>query len=318
MDKNITPQGLSKALEALQNLAKSEGAVAHKDSAMKGESGATQLFHTASNSDPGLFAGVKNEEVPSHGDVDVAPNGTDLVARAQISKSIYSKLSKNLPLSKAELDFVAKGNLIPMKGEEDSKKGGYGKDDEDMDKAMDEEDHEDEKEDKKLVREMVKPGAMKKSFSELADEYPELSKGIEATDILRDLTDAISKGFDYSQESIVKSLSNQINKHMSRQADFQKSLAESLAAFGEVLAAQAQRLDQIESAPVRAPKSQQFAVVEKSFANDAPISAASAASVVADMVVKGLARPDEVVQIESTKVVTPDLQRRIAQFRNGH
>lgn len=306
MDKNITPQGLAKALEALQNLAKSEGAVAHKDSAMTKESGATQLFHTPSNSDPGVFAGVRNDSVEGNGDVDVAPNGTDLVARAQISKSIYSKLSKNLPLSKAEMDFVAKGNLIPMKADKDK--------DDDMEKA---EDHDDEEEDKKMLRDMVKPGAMKKSFAELKDEYPELAKGIDATDILRDLTDAISKGFDHSEQSIVNRVTSQLSKSFSKQADFQKSLAESLAAFSEVLTAHAQRIDQIESTPVRAPKSQQVAVMEKSFGGNEPISSANAASTLEEMVRKGLASSDDVVRVESTKQVSPDLQRRIQEFRSG-
>lgn len=304
MDKNITPQGLAKALEAMQSLAKSD-AVAHKDSPMTGESGATQLFHTPSNSDPGVFAGVKNSPVPSNGDVDVAPNGTDLVARVQISKSIYAKISKGIELTKAEVDFIEKGNLIPMKGD---------------DKKADDEKHDDEKEDKKLVRDMVKPGSMKKSFEELKSEYPELNKGIDATDILKDLTDAISKGFDYSEESIVSRVSSQLQKSFSKQAEFQKSLTESLVAFSEALTAYSQRLDQLETKPAHAPRSQ-VSVMEKSFGGSvdtgAPLTSAVAAGYLADMVEKGLASTDEVVRVESTKEVTPDLQRRIEKFRNG-
>ncbi len=309
MAEKVNVADFKQVLANLQDIAKSN-APSLKVPAMAGESGATQVFHTPSDSDPGEFAGTKNEEVPGNGDHDpVDANGTDLIIRAKISKSIYAKLAKGQGLTAAQLDFVAKGMMIA-------------KDEKEIEKA-----HDDEAEDKQLFGAMMKKEAKKdekkdeakKSFNEAAAGYDSIREGFEVSDVLKDLAKAISEGFDGSEEKIVGRVVKSLGSKINEQGEFNKSLAQALSNLGEVMVAHAQRLDQVEAAPTRGPKSTRVVPLEKSFGASAdqgsPLSIVDVTNTLSDMVVKGLARPEEVVHVDTTKRASDEIIKRVQDFR---
>ena len=68
-EKTANADAISKALQDLAELSKghsSRGTVTTKVEAMSGESGASQLHHTANNSNSGGWAGSKESPVPEN------------------------------------------------------------------------------------------------------------------------------------------------------------------------------------------------------------------------------------------------------------
>lgn len=362
MTRKIETGDLHKALSALQDIAKghSSGSTATtKVESMVSESGSTQLFHTASNSDPGGWAGSSWR---GEGWEDmIEANGTDLGAVRRLGKSIargiMTKLNKGLPLSARETAFVSKGGMNfldkmkaakadkaekAMDKDEDEEKS-YAKamkadmekavdedeDEDEVEKAMDEDedDHPDVAEDKKLVREMVKPGAMKKAKAEVskslldhAVENPAVQQGFEVAEFLAGWAQVMHKSLQSAEARIADRILTAIARSEAETGEVSKSMAGALASLGEVLAAQQQRLDQIEAGPARAPKSQM--TVQKSGVVPSPVDGGGStlenmnksqiAERLLDLVKKSEATPQDVLKFDASGILSPDLARKIA------
>lgn len=333
MTKSIETGDLSKALTALQDLAKghsSRGTNTTAVETMVGVSGSTQLFHTAANSDPGGWAGSTWR---GEGWEDsISENGTDMGAPKALAKSIakqvMAKLEKGQPLSARETNFVAKGGLNFLKDKEDADKAFPPKDDDD-DKDVSKGGHPDAAEDKKQIESMVKPSAMKgkdvsKSLLDHASENDEVRKGFEVAQFLSGWAEVMHKSQQSSEARIVATVTDRLLTALARNhsetSEVNKSMADALASMGAVLTAHAQRLEQMEGTPARAPKSvgsisKSGVVPSPSENNPAGIegmSKSQVAGILLDMVKKSEASAQDVLKYDATGHMSSDLARRVA------
>lgn len=297
---------LEKSLADLKNIAKghaSGGTATTKVEAMSGVGGASQVFHTPSNSDPGSWAGSRGEMVPEDGATDsVSTNGTDYAAGMR--KSILAKLHKGHTLTAEEVDFVSKGGMAPPFGKkdeddkDDAKKGAGVVSPTDIAAKA----HDDEEDDKKLVNRMVKDDA-KKSLSDVASEIPSVQRGLEVSEFLAGFAEAVNKSLRNLEERVVGRVLGAMSSESSSTGEFQKSLAEAVYNLGQAVTLQAQRIEQVETAPARGPKSTQVAVMEKSFGGSPEGDSLSKAQVLdglGEMLTKGQVSPMSIIKFEST------------------
>lgn len=312
-DEKVVPQeAISKALESLQNLAKghTSGQTANtKVESMRdagagagSSAGATQVFHTPSNSDPGSWAGSVARDVPEDGATDaIDANGTDYNGGAQMVKSILQKLAKGQTLTAEEYALI-KGKFGKDEDEDEDEgkveKAQYSKDDGDDDEA-------------------------KKSLSDHAQAHEEVRKGLEMSSFLGGWVDTQSEALRSTESRMVSSINKSLRDLGERSEAFNAELAKSVAALAEVMSLQAQRIEQLESTPARGPKSMQgVQPVEKSF-NGQPggdgeqLTKSQVLDTLVDMVEKGNISATEVVRFESTKQLTPELEQRVLAHRNG-
>lgn len=340
-DKRVESEDIVKALSTLQDLAKghsSGGTSTTKVESMVGESGASQVFHTPSNSDPGGWAGSSWRGEGWEDSIEA--NGTDLngvkALGKSIAESIMAKLSKGMPLSARETNFVAKGGLnlalskalppdSPVGKAKDAKAdkvkaaaGKADKDDEDEDKG-----HEDEEDDKFLVRNMVKKDSLKgdkadveKSLMDHAAENPAVQQGFEVAEFLAGWATVMHKSLESMEERVVARILSSVNATAAEASNVSKSMAGALASLGEVLTAQQQRIDQVESAPARAPKSLQKSGVAPSpldgVASVENMSKSQVTERLLDLVKKSEASAQDVLKFDSSGILSPELARKIA------
>jgi len=312
-EKTVTALDLKKALDGLQELSKghaSRGTAATQVETMSGVSGSPQIFHTASNSNPGSWAGSTESMVPDNGASDsIDANGTDYHAR--MTKSIMDKLSSGVALTKSEYDFVNKGQLTMVPGDK-AEKGlppfkKDGDEDED-DKGKDDKGKDDKK-------------PFGKSLAALAAESDELNKGFEISSFLSDFVETISKALDNQEKRILQAQRADLVAFAQEQGGFQKSLAGSLGALGAWVAQSTQRLDQVEQTPARGPKSQVSSYVEKSFAgapaSEEQLSKSQVAAELVGMVHDKQIPADSVIKFELSNDISPELMGRVHARRNG-
>lgn len=312
-EKQIDSGDLAKALSALQDLAKghgSKGSPSTKVESMVGESGPSQVFHT-SNSDVSSWAGSTWRGEGWEDSINA--NGTDLDSVRKLGKSIaqgiMSKLNKGQELTARELGFVKKGGLNFLKQDEDKDdkaEKAFPPKPEEVEKAG----HSDEEDDKKLVRQMVKPDAVK-SFADHAAEHETVSKGFEVSEFLAGFAQVMHKSLTSMEARITDRVISAINATSQEAGEVQKSMAVAVASLGDVLAAQAQRIDQVETAPARAPKS---AFMEKSQANETGAQELSKAQVtekLIELVQKSQATAQDVLKFDATGEISPELHRKV-------
>ena len=313
-DKKVEQETVAKAISALRELSKghSSGPTnATKVETMVGESGSTQIFHTASNSDPKSWAG--STWTAEQWDDFISSNGTDLESVRKMAKSIVDKLAKGQALTANELGFVTKGGLNFLKKDDEDKekaeKAFPPKKEEEVEKG-----HSDEAEDKKLVKEMVKPGAMNKSFGDLASEEPAVRQGFEVSEFLAGFGAVMGK----SLAAMEARLMNAIASEARESTDMSKSLAEALANLGDVLSAHAQRLEQIEVAPARAPKSlTKGGDVAPRAEGGESLTKSQVEELMVDMVQKGLIDKRDVLKFNHTGEMTPETAAKVTKYRRG-
>lgn len=262
-----------KSLERLQSMAKS------------------QLHHTASDSNPGVWPGGAQEDLDEHGgDTHIDDNGTDYDG---VRKSLADKIRKSEPLTPAEVAIADNANPLPaiqaklakgqaltaaeawaLNGGFDASTGSYiskastkpspaGKSGEDDDANSVPESNAGGKESE------IEQDA-KKSFDGAVSKSLELQKGLELSPFLYELTNAIGAALGGAEERVVKSLANTIGALAQRvesieksqatttaaQDEFNKSLAEAVVGIGETVGATADATAQQAQLPVGAPKSQ--------------------------------------------------------------
>lgn len=310
-EKRIPQEDLAKALQTLQDLAKghgSGGTATTKVETMVGESGSPQLFHTPSDSDPGGWAGSSWR---GEGWEDsISSNGTDMGSVSKLGKSIaegiMAKLSKGQELSARELGFVSKGGLNFLKKDDDK--------DDDKDKKV-EKAHGDEKDDKKLVKEMVKPDAMKsdvqKSFLDHAAETPGVNQGLEVSEFLAGFAQVMYKSLAGMEQRITDRVLTAVASSSAEQSSVQKSMAEAVASLGEVLSIHGQRIEQVESAPARGPKS---TVVEKSMAGGDEATTLTKGQIndrLFDLLQKSQVTQNDVLKFDASGEMSPEVARKV-------
>ena len=326
MTDKIETGDLSKALAALQDLAKghsSGGTATTKVETMVGESGSTQLFHTSSNSDPGGWAGSSWRGEGWEDSIE--SNGTDMGAVRKLGKSIATdimgKITKGVALSAREANFVSKGgmNFLNDDRKEEASKAFPPKKDEDVEKA-----HPDAEEDAKQIKDMVKPSAMKgdvkKSLLDHASENAAVQNGFEVAEFLAGWAQVMHKSLQSSEARIVSQVTDRvltaIAKSDAEQGVVSKSMAGALASLGEVLAAQAQRIDQVEAGAARGAKS----ALSKSVGaplDGAPVgienmSKSQVTEKLLDLVKKSEASAQDVLKYDASGVISPELARKVA------
>lgn len=318
-DKKIDQEDLTKALAALQDIAKghsSGGTATTKVESMVGESGSSQLFHTASNSDPGGWAGSSWRGEGWEDSID--SNGTDLNSvkklAKSIAKSIAAKLAKGESLSPREANFVVKGGMNFMAEKDDDKD-----DEKKVEKA-----HPDAAEDKKQIESMVKPGALnksdvEKSLMDHARENASVSQGFEVAEFLSGWAQVMHKSLSSMEARITDKVLTAVAASHAEQATVSKSMAGALAGLGEVLSVQSQRINQIEEAPARGAKS--TTTISKSGVVPSPADAptgiesmnkSQVLSKLFDLVKKSEATAQDVVKYDSTGFLSDDLAYKIA------
>jgi len=324
-DRKHTEETISKALAMLQDLSKghqSRGTASTAVESMSGQGGSTQIFHTSSNSDPGGWAGSTGRDVPENGATDsIEADGTDLKGvSGGLMKSIMEKVEKGLALTAAEA-YVLK-SVISKAGKP------FGEDDEDEDDEDDDkkgkkkkppfmkkaQDEDDEEADKKVS----------KGLADHASSNDQVQKGLEMSPFLAGWAQVQADAASSSEARIVSRLSKSLMEIDSGNAMFQAELAKSVAALAEVLVAQAQRVESLETSPARGPRSTQVQPIEKSFGaggppqtNNEEMSKALVLDTMIDMVQKGKLHSQEVVKFESTNELRPDLQHAILAHRSG-
>lgn len=336
-EKKIETGDLQKALQSLQDLAKghnSRGTATTEVVGMAAESGATQVFHTPSNSSPASWAGTSASS--EDWSDSIGPDGTDYkVAGAKMRKSVLSKIAKGEALTQGEKNFVAKGGLDKFKDMEKAKeaKGDMAEKamaprsmmakakDEDEDEEEDEvskaEEHSDEAEDRKLIREMMskeKKKDVSKSFADHAAENPAVKGGFEVSEFLAGFAQVMHKSLSSMEARITDRVLTGLAKSDIEQGEVQKSMAEALARLGEVLAAQAQRIDQVESGPARAAKS---TLSKSGVAPEAAqeLNKSQVTGALVDLVQKGLATATDVLKYDATGELSPELRQKVVGRR---
>lgn len=298
MSSHIDEADLNKALSNIESLTKSKGAGktnSTKVESMVGEGGSTQIFHTASNSDPGQWAGSKAEDVPGNGvGVDkVSDNGTDL----RMSKSILAKIAKGQDLSEDEKKFVAKA----MKEQDDVEKGMMppqlqGKGDKD---------EEDEKDDK--------APPFGKSLAQSAAEDQSLRHGFEVSDFLKSLVNKLSDRLDQMEKSFSKSIAA-VREDQSTMA---KSLLAGIGDVGTVVGASHRKLEAVEQGAARAPKSASASAsaLSKSMGGEGqPLSKALVGDVLEVMMKSKECTPTDVLKFDATGEISRELEGKVRAY----
>lgn len=310
MSKKIDQENLKKALATLEDLSKghnSRGTAATEVETMSPEGGATQVFHTPSDSNPASWAGTTEKESPDNGATDaISENGTDYNGGAEMVKSVLEMVQKGEISPEAGQKLLSKAFDFGKDKDDDkddkecadkAKKGGYG-DDKDMEKAKD-----DDKD-------------MSKSLADHAQDSTIVREGLEVSSFLKGWSDSVSK----SLASVESGLNKSIAQSTQRQESFNEGLAKALSDLGNAVSAIVQRVEQVESQPAGAPKSVmggQVNVVEKSLANAVPGESLSKSQInvaMESLVKSGKMDPFDVIRFDSNGELKPEARDAVANF----
>ncbi len=295
MSDELNIEDVKKSLDALRKGHTSGGTNTTEVVSMTGQSGATQVFHTPNNSDPGAWAGSAGKDVASDGAVDgISVNGTDYDGRG-IVKSLMEKVAKGQKLSANEA-FILK-SFMDAASKEDKK------DPKDMDKAFPPKDEKDPKDMDKAF-----PPKDEKEEDEVEKS---LQAGFEASDFLRAIHTDIHKSLQSIERNLRNHIDNRVNTVLASNSDMHKSIGAAVGSIGDVTLSTHQKIAQFDNLPVRGAKSHiPSNVVTKGIGNDGleNLSKSQIASRLADAVVAGKVSPTEVVKFETTGHLTPQLR----------
>lgn len=324
-----------KSLDRLQSLAKG-----------------SQLYHTESDSDPGSWPGGTQEDLKetSDGDIHIDDNGTDYQG---VRKSLAEKVRKSLALTPAEVAIAEGKNPMPLIGQKVSKglnltaaeqwavksgfKGMIAKGNE---KPTESSDTPGEGDDANSVpptnagdntNDEIEPDA-KKSFNSAVKGSLELQKGIEASPFLYEFVRAVGEALSGSETRTQKSVMAAVEKYghklatiekaLSDQQAFNKSLAATVVGIGELVSGGQNALAAAASAPAGGPRSQTrsgIAVINKSLDGDGldALNKAQVSDVMTNLVKSGELGPLDVIRFESTGELPPSARQKVVSYLNG-
>lgn len=324
MSETLDMETVQKSLAALASVVKghsSKGTNTLAVESMAGQGGATQIFHTASNSDPGSWAGSVQRDVPENGATDsIDENGTDYNNQGQMVKGIMEKVAKGQPLTANEFSIL-KG-FMPFgkdKGEDKDDKKDAKKakpDDKDLEKGDLSIEHDDDDDDAPMEK-------TKKSITEQVASNADVADGFEVTDFLKSWSQALTKSLDSRFNRLENGL-QAVNTRVEAAEGLSKSIGAALGGVGQTVVATAQRIAQIEEAPARGPKSATALNKSQNAGGDDLISKAingdyharaAIADQLSDLVVKGLATANDVVLFDSTGQLSAQLANQLRNPR---
>lgn len=307
-EEKLDMDAVKKSLEALRETVtkghSSKGTNTTEVETMSGQSGATQVYHTPANSNPGSWAGSVERDVPENGATDgVSDNGTDYVGAAKMLKSIMDKISKGQKLSAIE-HLILKGSMAEKL---DMDKAFPPKKDEDGDK-----DDDDKKDKNPFAKAKDDEDDMDKSFT----ANPKLAPGFEVSDFLRDLVSDVSKSLRTMEKNLHNHIDARISASEAKTVEITKSLAGAVSSIGDATVYTATTVAAMQNGPARAPK----AVLSKggfdgSSVDETPMTKAQVAEELYQGMVKGLVLPHDVVKFDSTGQVSPELLKRLKASR---
>lgn len=316
MSDELDIAGLKKSLDALRKSSAAGGTNTTAVESMSGESGATQVFHTASNSDPSSWAGSSGKDVPANGATDgISSNGTDYDGRG-VMKSIMAKIAKGVALSGVEKAILK----------------AFSEDEKAMDKAFgavadaDDKDDKNDKENpfkaKKAMDKEDDKDDVAKSLTDLAAGNPTLEAGFEMTDFLRELVSTISKSQSALESRILRHVDNRVGSVL----DINKSIASVLTGVGDATVFTANKISQFENGPARGVKSvtQVSEQVNKSLGNGGNtglegLTKPQIADALANLMMSKSfnVSAQDVVKFESTGILTPALRDAVIASRRA-
>lgn len=323
MSETLDMESVQKSLAALGSvLAKghsSKGTNTLAVESMAGQGGATQIFHTASNSDPGSWAGSVQRDVPENGATDsIDENGTDYNNQGQMVKGILDKVEKGQPLTAKEYKilkgFMPFGKDKNKDEDKDDKAKKAKSDDKDIEKGDLSIEHDDD--DAPMEK-------TKKSITEQVGSNADVADGFEVTDFLKSWSDALTKSLDSRFNRLENGL-QAVSTRVEAAEGLQKSIGAALGGVGQTVVATAQRLAQIEEAPARGPKSATALNKSQNAGGDDLISKAmngdysarvAIADQLSDLVIKGLATANDVVLFDSTGQLSAQLANQLRNPR---
>lgn len=308
MSNKINQEDLTKALSALEDLSKghnSRGTAATQVETMSAEGGATQVFHTPSDSNPQSWAGTTEKESPENGATDaIDENGTDYKGGAEMVKSVLEMVQKG------EISAAAGAKIL-------SKAFEFGKDDEDEEKAKKGVDK-DCDDDEKVEKSKEEDKEISKSLADHAQDNSVVREGLEVSSFLSGWSETVSKSLDSVEGRLQKSIA----QGSARQEGFNEGLAKAMSDLGNAVAAVVQRVEQVESQPAGAPKSVmsgQVQVVEKSLAGSEPSEALNKSQInvaMESLVKSGDLDPFEVLRFDSSGELKPEIRDAVANYYN--
>lgn len=329
----------------------------------------TQLHHTASDSSQGTWPGGAQEDLDelNGGDVHISDNGTDYDG---VRKSLANKIRKSQALTPAEVAIADGANPLPaiqaklskgiqltnaeawaVKGGYDATSGRYiskasTSPGEGAPKSGEDDDANSVPETNAGGKEGEVEQDAKKSFNGAVGSSLELSKGLELSPFLYELTNAIGSALAGSEGRISKSLENTLGGLVRRidaieksqsatagaQDEFNKSLATAVVGIGESVGAAADASAYQSQLPVGAPKSQMrqgqaagngINVISKSYAGPGGLDMNMSKSVISDALVElsksNEVQPIEVIRFESTNDLLPATRAKVeALVRSGN
>ena len=313
----IDSNEFSKSLERLKSMA-------------QGDVSKSQLFHTGSNSEPASWAGSTLEETGEE-DTNIDDNGIDYNG---VKKSIMAKLAKGQKLSPAEM-LIVKGQMFMPEDKEEMGKstdmpGKANAPGENRDATSAPPTHPGSDEDEEEVT---------KSIETYAAKSEEMSKGLEASPFLYELTRAIGHALQGTearvQKGVAKALApvvarvDQLEKALANKVagddEFQKALGDAVVGIAEQVSTTAENVYKAQSMPVGAPKSQLRAVpgnvqaIQKSFdgSNDVQISKAQVVDAMCELVKSQKIAGSEVLKYESGYGMSPQTESLVRQYVGG-
>ncbi len=301
----VNKDEIQKALSKFTDLAKAHkgnGTASTTVDSMEGEGGATQVFHTGSNSNPGSWAGAGTSEVAENGASDnISENGTDW---EKAVKKAMDKVVKGEQLSADEKKVLQKAAFMPFAKKDD-------KDDKDEDKK-DVKKAKDEDED------------TKKSLSDHVEDNSDLSGALEVSEFLTEFVGAITKSHASMEQRVtqrvVKSITASIEELAEKQGDFNGALAKALEGFATALVQVGQRVEQVESTPARGAKSaRNTTVLEKSMdsGDGEELTKSQINDTLMDLVVKGRVSQLAAIKFDSSGVIDETTLSMVRAQRAG-
>ena len=327
----------------------------------------SQLHHTGSDSNPGTWGGGAQEDLDelNGGDVHIDENGTDYNG---VRKSLANKIRKSVALTSAEVAIADGVNPLPAIQSQLAKgirltpeeawalKGGYNSStgkylSKASTKPVDGAPKSGEDDDAGSVPETNAGGKeseveqdAKKSFNGAVNGSLEVSKGLELSTVLYELTNAIGSALSGSEGRISKSLESTLGGLVRRiesieksqrdaagaQDEFNKSLASAVVGIGESVGASADAVAYQSQLPVGAPKSQMrgqaggnngINVVSKSYTGPGGLDMNMSKSVISDALVElsksNEVTPIEVIRFESTNDLAPATRAKVEALVRG-
>lgn len=239
-EKQVTNEDVKSALANLKKGLKGSGNTTPVTGSASGVGAPSQIHHMPDSSAVTSHAGTTTEKLDTLGnEPEYSPNGTD-VNYGSIAKSVLELISAGKMTAAEGMEFLKGMPWLEGKGPKTDK------DPKDESKAGDKEDDKKDKKDAKV----------EKSLEDIAAENADVADGIDVSAFLKGFVESISKALIAQSQHQVAVIVGEIQRASAKQEGFSKSLVGAMEVIGDGLTTTNARIEQVESAPAAAPKSQ--------------------------------------------------------------